>query len=190
MKKNSFMRFVLICTGLFIISFASSAQEKYFTRSGKIQFFSKTKAENIDATSRSAAVVLDSKTGDLQFAVLMKGFEFKKALMQEHFNKEYIESDKFPKAEFKGQITNNADIKYTTDGTYPAKVKGKLTIHGETKDIETTGIITVKSGKIITTSTFNIQLPDYKIKVPSVTRSQISDDIKITIDCSLEVLKQ
>src|SRR5204863_9411250 len=103
MKKNSFMRFVLICTGLFIISFASSAQEKYFTRSGKIQFFSKTKAENIDATSRSAAVVLDSKTGDLQFAVLMKGFEFKKALMKKHFNKKYLKSDKFLKADLRGK---------------------------------------------------------------------------------------
>ena len=184
------MRFVLICTCLFIISIASSAQEKYFTRSGKIQFFSKTKAENIDATSRSAAVVLESKTGDLQFAVLMKGFEFKKAMMQEHFNKDYVESDKFPKAEFKGQITNNTDIKYTTDGSYTAKVKGKLTIHGVTKDIETTGTVTVKNGKITTVSTFNIQLPDYSIKVPGIYRSQISDDIKITIDCSLEVLKQ
>ena len=187
--KNSFMRAVLVCACLFIISFSSFAQEKYYTRSGNIQFFSKTSAEDIDATSRSAAVVLDSKTGDLQFAVLMKGFEFKKAVMQEHFNKDYLESDKFPKAEFKGQITNNADIKYTTDGTYPAKVKGKLTIHGETKDIETTGMITVKKGIVSTTSTFNIQLPDYKIKVPSLTRSQISDNIKITVDCSLEVLK-
>ena len=173
----------------FLIIKTSFAQEKYFTKTGKIQFFSKTTAENIDATNRSAAVILDSKTGDLQFAVLMKGFEFKKALMQEHFNSKYIESDKYPKAEFKGQIVNNSEIKYTTDGTYNAKVKGKLTLHGTTKDIETNGTITIKGGKITTASTFNIQLPDYSVKVPTVNRSQVSDNIKITVDCSLDVLK-
>jgi len=184
MKKVSAIFFLS-----FLIFKTSFGQEKYFTKTGKIQFFSKTVAENVDATNRSAAVILDSKSGDLQFAVLMKGFEFKKALMQEHFNTKYVESDKYPKAEFKGQITNNSEIKYTTDGAYAAKVKGKLTMHGVTKDIETTGMITIKNGKITTASTFNIQLPDYSIKVPAVNRSQVSDNIKVTVDCSLEVLK-
>ncbi len=183
--KNVIAIFVVV----FICFKVSYSQEKYFTKTGKIQFFSKTVAENVDATNRSAAVIHDSKTGDLQFAVLMKGFEFKKALMQEHFNREYVESDKFPKAEFKGQIVNNSEIKYTADGTYPAKVKGKLTLHGITKEIETAGTITVKNGKITTAATFNIQLPDYSIKVPAVNRSQISDNIKINVECSLDVLK-
>lgn len=183
------MRIALICASLFFISAISTAQEKYYTKGGKIRFFSKTNVEDIDASNKSAVCILDSKTGDLQFAVLMKGFEFKKALMQEHFNKDYVESDKFPKAEFKGQITNNGEIKYTADGTYTANAKGKLTIHGVTKDIETTGTISVKTGKITTASTFNIQLPDYNIKVPGFTRSQISDNIKITVDCPLDILK-
>jgi polyisoprenoid-binding protein YceI len=182
------MRVFIFCTCLLLTSLLSLSQDKYYTKTGKIKFFSKTSAEDIDATNKSAVCILDTKTGELQFAVLMKGFEFKKALMQEHFNKEYLESAKFPKAEFKGQITNNPEIKYTNDGTYTAKVKGKLTIHGETKDIETTGTITVKSGKITATSSFNIQLPDYKIKIPSLTRSQISDNIKITVESSLEKL--
>lgn len=182
------MRVIVFCTCLLLIAHISFSQDKYFTKTGKIKFFSKTSAEDIDATNKSAVCILDTKTGDLQFAVLMKGFEFKKALMQEHFNKEYLESDKFPKAEFKGQITNNAEIKFTTDGTYTTKVKGKLTIHGETKDIETEGTITVKGGKITASSSFNIQLPDYKIKIPALTRSQISDNIKITVESSLEKL--
>ena len=186
-KEKNLNTFIFFLS--FLIFKTSFGQEKYFTKTGKIQFFSKTSAENIDATNRSAAVILDSKTGDLQFAVLMKGFEFKKALMQEHFNSKYVESDKYPKAEFKGQITNNSEIKYTADGTYNAKVKGKMTLHGVTKDIETTGTITIKGGKIIVASTFNIQLPDYSIKVPAVNRSQISDNIRITVDCPLEVIK-
>lgn len=190
MKKNNRMRVVLICTGLILAALVSSAQDTYYTKSGKIKFFSKTSVEDIDATNKSAVCILDSRTGDLQFAVLMKGFEFKKALMQEHFNKDYVESNKFPKAEFKGQITNNSEIRYTADGTYTAGVKGKLTIHGVTKEIETTGKITVTNGQITTSSSFTIQLPDYKVKVPAVTRSQISDNIKITVDCTLEVLRQ
>jgi polyisoprenoid-binding protein YceI len=181
-------RFVTLVS-IIVLSLGVNGQGKYFTKSGKIVFFSKTSLENIEATNKSTAAIIDTKTGDAQFAVLMKSFEFKKVQMQEHFNKDYIESDKFPKAEFKGQITNNNEIKYTTDGTYPAKVKGKLTIHGVPKDVETTGTITVKSGKIAVSSSFNVQLPDYNIKVPGIQRSQISDNIKITVDCSLEPLK-
>ncbi len=162
---------------------------KYFTKAGKISFFSKTSMENIDATNKSTACILNPKTGDLQFGVLMKSFEFKKALMQEDFNKNFIESKKFPKAEFIGQFTNNDEIKYTIDGTYSTRVKGKLTLHGVTRNLETSGIVVIKSGKISLSSTFNILLADYKIKVPKVQRSQISDTIKITVECNLEPLK-
>jgi polyisoprenoid-binding protein YceI len=179
-----------IITVLFVLfSFVISAQGKFYTKAGKITFFSKTSAENIEAINKSAVILLDSKTGDLQFAVLMKGFEFKKALMQEDFNRDYVESSKFPKAEFKGQITNNSDINYTTNGDYTAKVKGKLTIHGQTKDIETTGTVTVKDGKLQTKSVFNVQVADYKISIPNIYKDNISSSIKITIDSSLEALK-
>jgi hypothetical protein len=167
----------------------SVREGKYFTKAGKISLFSKTALENIDATNKSTACILDSKSGEIQFGVLMKSFEFKKALMQEDFNKNFIESKKFPKAEFSGQLTNNAEIKYTTDGTYTTRVKGKLTLHGITKDLETSGIVVIKSGKISVSSTFNILLTDYNIKVPKVQRSQISDTIKITVECNLEPLK-
>ena len=183
------MKIPVSILSLLLLSFVGTAQDKYFTKTGKIQFFSKTPAEDIDATNRSAAVTLDRTSGDLQFAVLMKGFEFKKALMQEHFNKDFVESSKFPKAEFKGQISNNSEVKYQIDGAYPVKVKGKLTIHGVTNDVETTGTITVKAGKLTAVSTFNIQLPDYNIKVPAVNRSQISDKIQITVNCALNLLK-
>ena len=183
------MKVFLICALLALSSTFSFAQDKYFTRSGKIQFFSKTSAENIDATNRSAAVVLDTKSGDLQFAVLMKGFEFKKALMQEDFNSNYVESTKYPKAEFNGKITNNSEINYTTDGSYNAKVKGTLTMHGQSKEIEVSGTISIKDGKAEMKSVFNIQIADYKISVPRLYKDNISSTIKITVDCSLEPLK-
>lgn len=186
MKKNGFV----LVLAFSLVSLFANAQQKFFTKTGKVSLFSETNMENISATNKTGVALLDIKTGELQFAVLLKGFEFKKALMQEHFNTDYVESDKFPKSEFKGQITNNADINYTKDGTYTAKVKGQLSMHGETKDLESTGSIVIKNGQLQANSVFNILLEDYKITVPNMVRDNISKSIKITVDCSLEPLRQ
>ncbi len=180
--------FVIIAAGLVTTS-SLVAQDKYFTKSGRINFMSKATLENIDANHKSVTCVLDTKTGNMQFAVLMKGFEFEKALMQEHFNENYVESHKYPKAEFRGQVVNNPEINYTKEGIYPAKVKGTLTIHGETREVETTGNVVVKSGKLQAAAEFTILLSDYKIEIPKVVKDNISNTVRITIDCSLEPLK-
>lgn len=166
------------------------AQDKYFTKNGTI-FFECTKSplEKIEATNSSTTCVVDSKTGNMQFAVQMKGFEFKRALMQEHFNENYVESHKFPKAEFKGMVSNNSDINYAKDGEYTAKVKGKLTMHGETRDVETTGKVSVKGGKVNMLATFQILLSDFKVSIPSVVSDKISNTVNIKVDCALEPLK-
>ena len=176
--------------GLWTVLFAVSltAQDKFYTKSGNIQFVSKGAIETIQANHKSVTCVLDSKTGDLQFAVLMKGFEFRKALMQQHFNENYVESDKFPKAEFRGQVTNNSEVNYTKDGTYNAHVKGKLTMHGQTRDVETDGKIMVKSGKLQANSSFTIQMSDYNISIPSLVKENMSNTVTITVNCSLEPL--
>ena len=165
------------------------AQDKYFTKTGKISFYSKASLENIEAHNKAATCVLDTKTGSLQFAILMKGFEFEKALMQEHFNENYVESHKFPKADFKGQIANNDDVNYSKDGVYPVKVKGKLTIHGETKDVETAGKIEVKQGKVLADASFNVDLADYNIEIPKIVKDNISKSVNIAVDCNLEPFK-
>jgi polyisoprenoid-binding protein YceI len=175
---------------IFALSLTAQAQERYFTKTGNISFFSKAPLEDIEAKNGTATAVLDTKTGALQFAVLMKGFEFKKALMQEHFNENYVESGKFPKADFKGTIVNNADVNYSKPGTYATKVKGKLTIHGITKDVETAGTIHVELGELKATSTFTIQLSDYSIKVPALVKDKVSNNIKIIVDTKLELLKK
>jgi hypothetical protein len=182
-------RTFILTAALMLLLNSLFAQDKYFTKSGKIIFQSKSSLENIEAHNKSVTCVLDTKTGNMQFAVLMKGFEFEKALMQEHFNENYVESHKFPKAEFKGQVVNNAEVNYSKDGTYTAYVKGKLTIHGETKEVETTGTISVKGGKIGTNAIFSVQLADYKIEVPKIVKDNISKTINITVDCILDPLK-
>ncbi len=186
------MKTILISLSLLFALATASAQDKYFTKTGKIHFDATTpkSPENVDGINKSAICVLDSKTGNLQFSVLMKGFEFERALMQEHFNENYVESNKFPKAEFKGVITNNSTVNYAKDGTYPVKVSGKLTMHGETKTIETNGTVTIKNGKINTIAQFDVLLADYKISIPQLVADKVAKTATIKVDCMLDVLKQ
>lgn len=185
MKKN----LTLVILVGFLFSSSINSQEKFYTKAGKISFFSATSMENISAVNKTVVCLLNTQTGELQFAVLMKGFEFKKALMQEDFNRDYIESSKFPKSEFKGQITNNAAVNYAANGKYNAEVKGKLSLHGITKDISANGTVTVKDGKVSLNSVFSILIADYNISIPKIYIDNISKSIKITVDCNLEVLK-
>ena len=184
LKKN----LILFVALVFTLS-VSFGQGKFYTKTGKISFISKAPLEEIEGKNKTVTAVVDSKTGAMQFAVQMKGFEFEKQLMQQHFNENYVESDKYPKAEFKGSISNNSTINYSKDGSYPAKVKGKLTIHGVTKDVETTGTLKINGGKIDANSTFNVLISDYNIKIPAVVKDKVSNTIKITVDCDLEPLK-
>ena len=173
---------LLFVTLIVLANITLSGQDKYFTKTGRISFSGKSTLSSINAENKAVSVVLDTKTGSLQFTLLTKGFEFKKALMQKHFNEKYMETDKFPKSEFKGEFINNALVKYGTDGVYPVTAKGRLSIHGETRDVEATGIVIVKTGKLILNSTFNILITDYKIN------ANMNDKVAITVDCSLDRL--
>src|SRR5688572_31817860 len=96
------------------------SQQKFYTKSGRITFYSATAMEHIEAVNKTVTCVTDIQTGDLQFAVLMKGFEFRKALMQEDFNDTYVESSKYPRTTFKGKILNKSEINYNINGSYSA----------------------------------------------------------------------
>ncbi|RYZ52205.1 MAG: YceI family protein, partial [Sphingobacteriales bacterium] len=96
----------------------TATAQKYITRTGKVTFYSTTPVENIEAFNNDVSSVVDARTGDILFIVPIKSFKFEKALMQEHFNENYMESDKFPKADFKGRIMNLKDVNFTKDGVY------------------------------------------------------------------------
>src|SRR5881409_2466003 len=98
--------------------------QTYFTRNGRVTFFSKAPIENIEATNNEASSILDTQKEEVVFIVLIKSFKFKKALMEEHFNENYLESNTFPKANFKGTITNPGAVNFSKDGTYTVTVKG------------------------------------------------------------------
>lgn len=156
----------------------------YMTRTGYISFFSTMPLENIKAENNQVYAVIDAGKKELAFVLLMKSFLFDKELQQEHFNENYAESDKYPKASFSGIYTGDVDL--TKDGSYPVAVKGNLMIHGVTKAIETPATLQVKAGHLIGQCVFNISPEDYNIAIPSVVRDKIAKQVSITvnIDCT------
>jgi hypothetical protein len=164
-----------------------NAQAVQMTKTGKISFYSKAKAiEKVEADNNEVSSILNTQTGEMVFAVLIKGFHFSSALMEEHFNENYMESNKFPKATFKGKITNLSAVNFTKDGVYPVTVEGDLTIHGVTKQATAPGSVTIKGGKVSAAAKFSVKLKDYSITVPSLVADKISEDIDITVDCKYE----
>lgn len=178
-----------VLTICILLVVSAGAQDRYFTKTGTISFYSSTALEDIEAVNRTATAVLNNASGALQFSVLMKSFEFKKALMQEHFNANYVESDRYPKAEFKGAVVNNISINYKQAGEYPAMVKGKLTIHGVARDVEAKGNITVSGNAVKLESVFFVKVSDYNIKIPSVVKDKISNRIEVKVNCTLQPLQ-
>jgi polyisoprenoid-binding protein YceI len=178
-KSIIIVAFIILCGNM-------ALAQKYLTKTGTITFFSEAPLENIQAVNNKVTCALNTQTGAMEFAVLMKAFEFKKALMQEHFNENYVESDKYPKATFKGKIENLSTINFTKDFTYDAIISGELTIHGVTQNVKTKGTFTMSSGKIKGNATFTILLSDYKIAIPSAVKQKISNEVKIVVDINME----
>jgi hypothetical protein len=165
------------------VPLALAAQDKYGTRTGYISFYSETPVENIEAHNRKVTSVMDPASGAIQFAALVKAFEFEKALMQEHFNENYMESNTFPKAEFKGKINGITADQLKKPGTYDVTVEGDLTIHGVTKKVSHPGKMTVKEdGSVKAVSEFIVKPEDHNIEIPGVVRKNIAETITVKVD--------
>jgi len=185
MKMKSFTFIAIIM----LFQLHSLTGQKYYSKAGHIQFVSIAPMEKITATNASALVVIDAATGRMDLSVLIKGFTFEKALMQDHFNENYMESHLYPKGLFSGTITNMKEINLGKDGTYTARVQGELTLHGVKKAMSTSGQISVKGGKITATSTFDITIADFNIEVPKVVKDNISKTVQVTISTELLLMK-
>ncbi len=157
--------------------------QKIYTKNGSISFFSKTPLEDITAKNNEVMSVINQQTGEIQFSVLVKSFRFRKSLMEQHFNENYMVSDKFPRAIFKGLVADISSVNFNADGSYPVTVTGDLTIHGVTNKISSKADIQVKNGVISAQSAFNINLSDYRITIPAVVKNNIAKTIAITVSC-------
>jgi YceI-like domain len=185
-NPKDYMKKIIILLAIITGVINSSYGQVYYTKNGLISFFSKTSLENISADNNQVISVLNIETGALEFSVLNNAFQFPKAKMEEDFNENYIESDKYPKSVFKGNIIEIRDITSLKDGSYRVNVKGDLTIHGSTKSINTPATITIKDGKIAGTATFKILIKDYNIKIPSIVTNKIAESIEITVSCNYQ----
>jgi polyisoprenoid-binding protein YceI len=171
---------------LLLVTFGSQAQSRYFTRTGNISFFSEEIIENIEAHNKQVSSFLDVTTGEIVFSVPMKAFQFRKSLMQEHFNENYVESHKYPKSTFKGTVQNIRAVNLQQDGVYKVKVNGQLTIHGVTKPIDADGTLEVKGGRIGANSIIYVRPEDYDIRIPLLVRNHIAKIIQVTINLLYE----
>lgn len=162
---------------------AGISAQVYKTSTGKVSFVSKTNSENISGTNSAVSAAVDSKTGKVEFSMLINSFQFSKDLMKKHFQETYMESTKYPKSTFSGTITDNSKVDYTKDGTYNVTVKGKLTIHGVTKEITTPGKVVVKGNKATLMADFKVKPKDYGIKIPADKVASIANEINISVNC-------
>jgi hypothetical protein len=166
---------IMMCAGLILNA------QKFITKNGYIGFYSHTSMEDIKGDNNQVAGVIDISTGEMVFQALIKSFHFDRALMEEHFNENYMESDKFPKSSFKGKITNLSSVNLSTNGKYDVTVEGDLTIHDVTNKITTKGTIEVVTGGLNASAKFNVIPEDYKITIPGVVREKINKNLEVTV---------
>jgi polyisoprenoid-binding protein YceI len=184
------MKRLIIAILLFSTVSTASFAQKYLTRTGKVSFFSTTPIENIEAFNNETASILDGKSGDIVFQVPVKSFKFEKETMQEHFNDDYMESSKFSKSEFKGRIADISKVNFSKDGTYNVVAKGKLSMHGVTRDVSVPGTIVIKGSEATLNAKFDVMPSDYNIKIPSIVASKIAKNIQITVNSILTAVQK
>ncbi len=174
------MKKILLASALALFTLAGIAQKRT-TTSATVNFDATTPKDDLPkAVNNTVIASLDTKSGALAFEAQVKSFNFTNAMIQDHFNgSNWLNSDEYPTTSFRGQLTKMADIDLGRDGDYKCQVKGKLTLHGVSRDITTPAILTVKEGKIYATANFKISLADYKIS--NSAKGKVADQPKITV---------
>ena len=181
------MKKILLLVVCFLLGNAASAQNVYISKKTEISFFSEARLENIEAISKKAVSAINISTKAIAFKIPIQSFIFNNGLMKEHFNENYMESDKFPEASFNGKIIDNIDL--TKNGEYKISATGKLLMHGIAKDRIITGVIKVKDGEIELLSTFLVPVSAHKIDIPNDKISNISQNISVKIKAIYEPKK-
>jgi polyisoprenoid-binding protein YceI len=166
---------------LFLVLVCFHATAQYFsTSTGVVSFFSKTPIEDISATHKTASSIINTANNQIAVQIAIKQFTFPNALMQEHFNENYMESEKYPQATFAGKI--NEKIDFTVLGVYPVTATGKLKMHGVEQDKTLKGTLEVTATGIILKADFEVALADYKIDIPKIVFAKIAEKIQVKID--------
>jgi hypothetical protein len=182
MRRSSFILLVSL------ILYHQGFCQGYLSKTGFIGFYSQTPFEDIQAENHQVFAVLDPVSHHIAFALLLKGFIFPKELMQEHFNENYVESDKYPKATFSGTCSGDMDL--SREGIYQVVIKGEMNLHGVTRPIETTAQMEVKNDRIQGISAFRIIPEEYQISIPGIVREKIAKEIQVKVQVTWMRTKQ
>lgn len=177
--KLFFLVFTLLIT-------TATYSQRYITKTGHVWFRSEAPFEEIEAHNNQVNAMLKTKSGSIVFTVLVKSFIFEKALMQQRFNENFVESEKYPEATFKGKVTNIDAVDFTKPGTYDTKISGKLTIHGITRHKDVTAIFEVKPDMIHGKSKFYILTSDYDIIFSGLLAGSVAIEIEMNVDIELK----
>ncbi len=181
-RKSALVRRALLLVGCLITGLAAEAQKKYIDKQVEISFFSSTPVEDIEAYSRKGVGVLEVSSGAFFFKVPMKSFTFPKALMQEHFNENYVESDKYPYATFKGKLVESFKLQ---EGRQQVMAEGEFTVHGKTQRRTIPGTVTVVGDTLFVEANFEVPLVDHDIKVPRVVIKNIAEVIQVQVKSNM-----
>jgi polyisoprenoid-binding protein YceI len=179
--------FILII--LSVVSISVNAQV-FSTSTGNIDFVSATKFEEFSAKNNQVSAAVSADKGVIQFKVPVNSFQFEKALMQSHFQENYMESATFPNSTFKGKIKDLSAVKFNSDGVYEVVAEGTLEMHGVSKEVVVPGKITVKGTTVNLQANFSILCSDYGIKIPKNNVNQISNSIALKVNCDLAPKKK
>jgi hypothetical protein len=175
---------LLLFLSVMLSAFAQEDKgETYLCQNGMIHFFSATAMENIDATSNTTVCAMNTKSKKVVARVKQTSFTFKDKLMQEHFNENYMESEKYPMSNLDMVIAG--DIDFSKDGTYQITLKGTLEMHGVKKEREIKGTLTIKNGQMNAKAVFMVKLADHNIQIPSVVGANIAEEVKVDVDFNL-----
>lgn len=184
------MKQKIIFTLIFLAVISSSYAQKYITKTGCVYFKSRTDAIDIDGSNNKVAAMLDMENGELVAIVLIKAFELPLATADKHFNETYMESDKYPKATFKGKILDYEKFDLNSNSTQEITIQGNLDIHGTNKQITQKTMVTNNNGKLVGKCELEIEINDYGIKVPNNVKDRVAKTIEVKIELVFEEMKK
>ena len=179
---------LILWLGGLLLPYAGLAQGKYMTKAGHVSFFSSSIMEDIEARNDKVAAMFDlSSGGQFAFAVPVREFQFKRTLMQEHFNENYMESEKFPRATFTGQVLNAPHVlKMLPSGTQNVEVEGNMIIHGVTRKVVVSGTMQLRDNQLVIFAYFNIAPADYAIDIPLLVREHIAKSVSVRLNIACD----
>ena len=187
------MKHVLLSFSLLLVATTGYSQTeattRYLTRSAAISFFSSTPIEDIEAHSVEASAVLDGSNGAIAFQVPLRSFHFEKALMEEHFNEKYVESDRFPKATFRGRVVDWGEAADSAQAAIGVAVEvvasGRFELHGVSVEREAEGTVMWTGSTWKVAAAFVVAPADHEIDIPSVVRDKIGKSIDVEVSAEL-----